>query len=64
MDADESKPLPPCPYCGTPGPQSLATGSNWVVTCVGCPGRIIGRTRLGAESTWRAHATDDDLRRR
>lgn len=55
--------LPPCPYCGAPNPSSVAEGVHWVVACIGCPGRIIGRTRRGAESAWRARASDSELRR-
>ena len=55
--------LPPCPYCGTAGPLSEASGVGWVVSCIGCPGTLFGRTREGAESAWSARGADDELNR-
>jgi hypothetical protein len=55
--------LPPCPFCGTPDPLSIASGVGWIVSCIGCPGTVFRRTRQGAETAWRARAADGELRR-
>jgi len=54
--------LPPCPFCGTAHPVSRAAGTLWVVSCAACPGKVVRRTRQGAESAWRNRAADTELR--
>jgi hypothetical protein len=54
--------LPPCPFCGTGHPISRPAGTLWLVSCVTCPGKVVRRTRHGAESAWRARAADTELR--
>jgi hypothetical protein len=55
--------LPPCPYCGTPGPTSAGADLRWVVACVGCPGKVVGHTRTAAENAWRLRAAPGEQNR-
>ena len=54
--------LPPCPYCGAGHPVSRPSGTLWLVSCTACPGKVVRRTRQGAESAWRARAADTELK--
>jgi hypothetical protein len=62
----ESRPgaeLPPCPYCGTAGPSSAGGDLRWIVACIGCPERVMGRTQDAAENAWRRRSGAQALNR-